>query len=532
MRVPQLNSTNKNTIFTQQFLGYNHNLRTSEGEFYDMSNMSTDHFPVISTRQGEQELTALLGNPNGLWQYAPDTLMAVAGNQLRIGITKDSIGEIVAESSQYLADSEKSFATIGAYTVIMPDKVIFNSVTNQLSRIVQSFSNTSYDGQYLILQMIPCDIEGVSITYEANATAPVDKTVYWYDTVNNIYKKYSTSMEQWIQVESPYMKLIPRISAEENAYVAPEDTLSDNAIKAKQELSEFFGSLSPLDTVSYSGDKDATSDSQFFDYVVYGTGTEEDTSYIIISMVGVESVTSFTIRTKCPDLDHLIALNNRVWGVSNSTHEIFACKLGDPTQWFNYAGIASDSYAVSLGFADEVTAGCAYNNYIHFFTEDKIIKIYGDYSSNYQMYTARTDGVVSGGHDTVVQVEGILFYVSPIGVMAYDGSLPYFRGQKFAPNYLNGKTVVAGRDGTKYCLSVSENGKGDGVFVFDTKYGLWSVGGDQIYKKTAELDSALCFLNDQSHLVTLMDRNMDKDGVMVTGDNLFSLARENQDFNR
>lgn len=513
-------------MFIQEFLGYNHNLRTQTGEFYDMKNMSTDNYPVISTRQGEEDKIALLGNPNGLWEYAPDTLMAVSGNQLRIGITTNSGGEIVAESSSYLADSEKSFATIGAYTVIMPDKVIFNSVTNKLSRIVQSFSDASYDGQYVILQSIPCDIEGVSITYEASETAPEDLTVYWYDTVNNVYKKYSTSMEMWIQLESPYMKLIPRISSSDSSYTVPEDTLSESAIKAKQDLSEFFGSLSAMDTISYSKDKDATADDQFFDYVVYGTGTEDETNYLIISMVGVESVTSFTIRTKCPDLDHLIALNNRVWGVSNSTHEIFACKLGDPTQWFNYAGIASDSYFVKLGFADEVTAGCAYNNHIHFFTEDKIIKIYGDYPSNYQMYTARTDGVVHSGHDTVVQVEGILFYVSPIGVMAYDGSLPYFKGQKFAPNYLDGKTVVAGRDGTKYCLSVSENGKGDGVFIFDTKYGLWSVGGDQIFKKTAELGNALCFVNDEGHLVTLTNRESEEDTVIVTGNNLFSIDRE------
>ncbi len=146
------------------------------------------------------------------------------------------------------------------------------------------------------------------------------------------------------------------------------------------------------------------------------------------------------------------------------------------------------------------------------------------------MYTAQTDGVVSGGHDTVLQVEGILFYVSPIGVMAYDGSLPYFRGQKFAPNYLNGKTVVAGRDGTKYCLSVSENGKSNGVFVYDTKYGLWSVGGDQIYKKTAELGSALWFLNDKSRLITLMNRNSEKDGLVNVGNNIFSMDREGADF--
>ena len=521
MRVPRLTGNNKNTVFTQQFLGYNHNLRTQAGEFYDMQNMSLDHYPVISTRQGESDRFAMLGTPNGLWEYTADTLMAVSGNLLRIGITKTSDGEILPESGQYLTDSEKSFATIGAYTVIMPDKVIFNSRTNSMSRIVRSYTSTAYGGQYLVMHMIPCDIDGTAIVYESGTEAPMDTTKYWYDTANNVYKKYSTSSEQWIQIESPYVKLIPRLPASESSYVAPEETLNAEALRAKREISEFFGSFSALDTISYSADQDAAADSQFFDYIVYGTGAEEETNYIILSMVDVEKVTSFTVRTKCPDLDHLVALNNRIWGVSNSTHEIFACKLGDPTQWYNYAGIASDSYAISLGFADEVTASAAYNNYIHFFTEDKIIKIYGDYPSNYQMHTSKADGVVSGGHDTVVNVEGVLFYVSPIGFVSYDGSMPYFRGGKFSPNFLTGKKVVAGRDGTKYCLSVSKDGTGEGVFVFDTKYGLWAVGGDQIFKKAAELGNALCFVNNQGHLITLMDRERNTDGVITPGENIF-----------
>lgn len=522
MKLPQLNAKNRAVAFIQQFLGYNHNLRTQTGEFYDMKNMSLDNYPVISTRQGEDDFLALSGKPNGLWEYEPDTLMAVSDNLLRVGITKTSRGEILPDSAQFLSDSEKSFATIGAYTVIMPDKVIYNAQTKTLSNIVRSVTSAAYGGQYLVMQTIPCDIDGKTIEYESGATAPTDTTKYWYDTENNVFKKYSTSSEQWIQIESPYVKLIPRISASESAYTAPDGVLNENAINTKKEVSDFFGTFSPLDTVSYSGTQNATSDDDFFDYIVYGTGTEDETNYIILSMIEVEKVTSFTVRTKCPDLDHLVALNNRVWGVSNSTHEIFASKLGDPTQWFNYAGIASDSYAVSLGFTDEVTASAAYNNYIHFFTEDKIIKFYGDYPSNYQMHTLKADGVISGGHDTVVNVEGILYYVSPIGVMSYDGSMPVFRGQKFAPNYLAGKKVAAGRDGMKYCLSVSQGTESLGVFVLDTHYGLWAKGGDQIIVKSADIGSALCFITPESHLITLSDRTRTTDNVITAGDNIFS----------
>ena len=530
MRLPQASYKNKGTTFIQQFLGYDHNLRTQAGEFYDMNNMSLDNYPVISTRQGEEDILALSGNPNGLWEYAPDTLMAVSGNLLHIGITKSSRGEILPESAQYLTDSEKSFATIGAYTVIMPDKVIFNSEKKTLTNIVRSYTSTAYGGQYLVMQIIPCDIDGKEIAYEEHPedTPPSDQTKYWYDTTNNVFKKYSTSEEKWIRMESPYVKLIPRISTSESSYDPPEGTLDEQAVKDKKELSDFLKGFSPLDTITYSGTQNASPDDPdlWFDYIVYGTGKEDETNYIILSMIEVKKMASFTIRTKCPDLEHLVALNNRIWGVDNNTHEIFASKLSDPTQWFNYAGIASDSYAISLGFADEVTASAAYNNYIHFFTEDKIIKIYGDYPSNYQMHTTKADGVISGGHDTVVNVEGILYYVSTIGVMRYDGSMPYFCGQKFAPNFLTGKTVAAGRDGMKYCLSVSKNGVSEGVFVLDTGYGLWAKGGDQIIVKSVDLGSALCFMTPQGHLITLSDRSRTTDSIVTTGDNIFSADRE------
>lgn len=529
MNLPYATEIKQNIEYVQQFTGYNHNLRTEQSDFFDMKNMSLDHYPVISTRQGEDDKFVMDGTPNGLWEYASDTLMAVSGNQLRVGITTTSAGEIVPNSSTLLSDSEKSFATIDAFTVIMPDKVVYDAYNNTLSPIVRNYSSGEYDGQYLIMQIVPCNVDGESLDYESGSSEPSDTTKVWYDTNTNVYKIYNADTNTWVQMDTTFVKMIPRISASDTAYVPPEE-LDTNAVDDRQAISDFFKGLTDYDSVTYAGEADR--EAEFEDYVVYKVGEEDGICFLVLAAIMEASCTEFTIRTKCPDLNHLVALNNRVWGVSNSTHEVFACKLGDPFQWFNYAGIASDSYAVTLGFTDEVTAGVAYNNYVYFFTEDKVIKFYGDYPSNFRMHTTKADGVVKGGHDAVVQVEGVLFYVSPIGVMAFDGSLPRFYGEKFAPDYLNGKKVVAGKDGTKYCLSVSRNGVSDGVFVLDTKHRLWTVGGDQIYLKTAELGNALCFINDSGHLVTLYDRMRDTDRMMEVFSNLFDMdEREEGSFN-
>lgn len=506
MNLPKARNKRRATTFIQEFLGYNHNLRTQPGEFYDMKNISMDHYPVISTRHGEVDRLALPGNPNGLYEYKPDTLMAVCGDNLYVGITDSDDGHIVENSSQLLEDSEKSFATIGAYTVIMPDKIVYNSETGELKPIVKSFESS----EDLKLEVIPCDIEGKTNEYIESDTAPEDETLWWYDTVNEVWKKYSSSTDTWVKIETTYVKLLPTGTG-------------------KEDLSAYFKTFLPLDTISLAFTAEAE-DKDLVDTVIFGTGEDEGTGYIVVIDQSTAKTSDFTLKNRCPDLEHVVSLNNRLWGVNNETHEVFACKLGNPTQWYNYAGIASDSYAVSLGFADEVTASAAYNNYIHFFTEDKIIKIYGDYPSNYQLHTTKADGVIKNGADTVVQVEGILFWVSPIGVVAYDGSLPYFRGQKFSPHFLDGKRVVAGKDGTKYCLSVSKDGESYGVYVFDTRSGLWAVGGDQIFVKTSEMRNALCVLNNETRIITHYDRDITHDVVVVKGGNIFNVDREEQTF--
>ena len=56
-----------------------------------------------------------------------------------------------------------------------------------------------------------------------------------------------------------------------------------------------------------------------------------------------------TLKREMPNMDYLTVADNRIWGCSNSAHEIYACKQGDPTNWYSYAGISKDSYAVTIG---------------------------------------------------------------------------------------------------------------------------------------------------------------------------------------
>ena len=50
MKYPKLRVPQTSRQMVDVFKGYNHNLRISDGEFYDMKNLTADHYPVLSPR--------------------------------------------------------------------------------------------------------------------------------------------------------------------------------------------------------------------------------------------------------------------------------------------------------------------------------------------------------------------------------------------------------------------------------------------------------------------------------------------------
>ena len=60
-------------------------------------------------------------------------------------------------------------------------------------------------------------------------------------------------------------------------------------------------------------------------------------------------VTELSVTRSVPQLDFVMEANNRLWGVSNQDNTIYACKLGDPTNWNYYQNTTMDSYYAEQG---------------------------------------------------------------------------------------------------------------------------------------------------------------------------------------
>ncbi len=124
-----------------QFGGYDHRIAAGDGAIWDMKNMSSDLYPILTPRKPRYKI-ASIEKPNGF--FAKDGTYWVDGTEFyKDGVLK---GEV--------ADGEKTFAAIGPYILIFPDARYYNKETDEMgslkSRIYvtgASLQNGTYAGE-------------------------------------------------------------------------------------------------------------------------------------------------------------------------------------------------------------------------------------------------------------------------------------------------------------------------------------------------------------------------------------------------
>ena len=120
-----------------KFGGYNHTLAAENGDLWDMENLTSDFYPLLSPR-ARRWTCRTLTKPNGL--YAHDGLYWADGT----GFYADG------ELKGIVTDGHKKFASLGAYIVILPDKKYYNRPTGDFGALESSWSGSAkiQDGTY------------------------------------------------------------------------------------------------------------------------------------------------------------------------------------------------------------------------------------------------------------------------------------------------------------------------------------------------------------------------------------------------
>lgn len=439
MKYPKLTPINTSREMVDVFKGYNHNLRIGEGEFYDMKNLSSDSFPVLSPRK-KRGVYASPTSPQAI--VAKDALCYVDGGDFIINEYTVPMGLSTDGKPKYLI-------SMGAYVIIMPDKKYINTSNLEDYGDIEATFNTAHT--YFAL----CKLDGEEYdNVAAQNTAPDSPSNMdlWIDTSvkPHALKQYSSSTAMWTTIATTYIKIY---SDEIGKLFAENDGVTISGVE-----DEALADLNSTMIIRARSD-----------------------NYIVVTGILNETISQeapITITRRMPNLDFVIESGNRLWGCrygmalnGEMVNEIYASKLGDFKNWNCFEGISTDSYVASVGTDGQFTGAITHLGYPMFFKENCVHKIYGNYPANFQIQTTPCRGVQKGCEKSLAIVNETLYYKSRSAICAYDGSLPMEISSALGEtSYYN---AVAGALGNKYYISMSDADEQYHLFVYDTVKGMW-----------------------------------------------------------
>ena len=468
---PYLQQRGRNRSITTDFRGLNLSQGIGDGEWAWMQNMDTREYPAVARRQKRVHV-ATLNKPNGL--CATDRLCFVDG--VKFYYNGFYYGDV--------EDSEKTLVPMGAKIAIFPDKKLFDTTTFSFTDMEQK--NVSSGTVRVTLAKGDGTPYG---EYTEGDTAPEnpENGQLWLDTSGDapVMKTWSEAQGLWV--------------AEATTYVLVSATGLGQGLKA-------------LDGVTVSGLEEAGLNG---DWILTDAGPD----YILFTGILQKTLTQtgeVRVERTCPEMDFVVEKDNRLWGCSSADHEIYCCKLGDPTNWRAYQGVATDSYAVTVGTPGPFTGAAVSGSAVIFFKENCLHRVYGTQPSNFTVYVDNLRGVQQGCHKSAVRVNEYLYYKSVFDVCVYADS--EVAGISAALGTESYKNAVAGVCGSRLYLSMEDQEGAWQLLVYDTAAGVWTREDGTHALGFASCLTETFMLRADGELYALLPGEYNKDFFMVGSD--------------
>ncbi len=464
MNIPGLASPVRSRDILTAFGGINRSKVISDGEFADMENLSTKNYPCLSVRGKRLLLTDYGETVVGM--LAKDSLCVVTSTaeQNESGISRFYYaGEEISAVSALLLPSggERQLVSMGAEVIIFPDKVRYNTVSGQAKALERTVTIPASSAGDLTAELCMEDGTSYSGVLQSAAADSAENGAVWLDIsgAQPVLRVFSAASGTWNPVPTTFVKLSHPLLGTAGG---------EPAFKA-------------YDTVQIAGMSAADLNGSFTVYssgagwiVVAGIFSAADEgSYGIMSVHPASGNVSFSRLV--PELDFVVESENRLWGCryGGGVNSLYACKLGDPENWNSFSGLASDSYAVSLGSDGAFTGAAVLDGSVIFFKENMIHKVFGSKPSNFQVTSAQGRGIRSGCHKSAVIVDETLYYLSKSGVVAYNGGIPVSVSEALGTGkFING---VAGASRGRYYICMTElSGGKRNLWCLDTARMIWT----------------------------------------------------------
>lgn len=420
-------------LVTNKFLGLNRMDKGGEGEFSDMLNLSSDHYPCLAPAKAARDV--------------------LEKNNIRAVIApKYSDNEIdsftgVAGTSFYYMDREIPFETglkpiTEGIPVTLADfngRIIICAYDAEDNKSIMYYydytaSGADEDGKRYVRGMEK-GAKGITCSAYSSGDPDTDVSVENYITADDI---------DWTEYFSEGDSVFIEGFANEENNTVELDSRYQNASRSR--------------ATSCIVEK-VTSDKLYLQLY----------NYMHIPLVFKhETKNNVNVYIKIPTMNHVCVHNNRVWGTNPNGEYVYASKQGDCFNFNTFQGLANDSFYAEVGTPGGFVGIVSYRDNLVAFKRGYIHHIYGDKPSNFTMPKQLSD---CGCIDirSAVQIGTTLYFLGYGGFYAYIGGQPELISQRIGGRY---KSAVAATDGQKYIVSCKGE-EGDELLVYDTRYGLW-----------------------------------------------------------
>jgi hypothetical protein len=536
--------------YQQEFRGINRRVRASETEFVSAINLTSAEYPALTTRRERDYITDIGRCDTPSLCSLGDGSIAYIGNKEGIGIYIDGVKKFALTG----VEMPQKIVKMGQYLCLFPSGIVYNLTDTSVKRIesvfdnqvdgVFSFTPCKLDGKVAIVSaMIPSTASVGDMWYDTQA----NKSYLCTGVVDGWQKEkaiiYANDMDLAFATDRPlYAVQVTRfegglasgnatlytfnggtyISAETNVSISDKlPTSANNGAfvivtdsKAKTNTLYQYRTKAPKwaeyptsytrissstkDITDFFKEGDVIEVSEFGYTRVYKAvkETADEAGYIVTDTLPVYGTYSclekhMQITRKMPKgLTNIIEASNRLWATDSEGKEIYACKLGDPFNWHAHMEIASDAYVITVGSGGKFTAAVSYDGYPHFFKENSILKVYGNYP--FSLYSFECPGVALGNEKSVAILNGSIIYKGVGGFFAYSGGYPEPLSDDITDICTDEYVVTAAAADNNAYYAAIQNGVDSYVYVFEK--GFWHMhdaGKLREYKRNAIAD--MCF---------------------------------------
>lgn len=440
------------------FGGLRHSLSCSDGELYDMKNMSCLEYPImqprekrwVKTENSATEIYAIYADNGTMWsiQKRPgvnlDYFLVMSGWNVEINLGRER--------------KDWYFTRFGDRVLLMPDKMLlktgaeisgFVTDSGDLPTLTEADAGTLYAAYYMGLQ----ERQQALSLYQ------------WDGSKWNYQSELLEYLEQKLMLSGVKLE---------------DGTLFGEKAKANTMTFTNPGTVEPRfavgDGIEIPEMAEAPGNNKIaiIREIAQGKIVFSDNCFKMplgedgnpVAEVAISGIV--TIRKTTPDMDFCFEHDNRLWGYKGKT--IYASKLGDPTNWNVFEGLSTDAWSLATQKKGEFTGGVSYGGYPTFFREDAMARIYGATPSAFQVSETAMPGVKAGEAKSIAAAGGMLLYLSREGMMIYADEYPQNQVNVFGAAEI--KNAMACSDGTRYYAQLTVDGE-QALYCFDSLHGLW-----------------------------------------------------------